>query len=513
MHTAYQTVLFDTSGDSGIDLFTIDQQFDWSILACVEERYEEARWAFNKLQERRREKEDERGHPCPLSVLVLTAMNVALFREGIEGEGVDDDGGADADEGVGDAVGPCGASAATDVFRRSGAGRPGFPFLPMLKAFLMAPYLGIEQNAELIAEMLRLNLQYQMVCGFPGRLPDARALRRFRQIMYTYDLWGDVKRLIVLRNIELGVYELPRQIAVDPTHLDAFASVNKETKTCKECPKRDRCRDHQTTCDVTGIVSKSNNFKLPGVKGTMIGLPDSEILIDAIAGEGNAHDSRLLDDSLRKLARNYPLLKDRVDKILADRAYDCQRNREEAREHLDADLVTPINERNRKDLAVDVQGIKKIDKQGRPHCIAGHIMALAGRDTTREQYIWRCPVFAERYAREGLSCPPECKALCAPEAREGRVYRVPRSLTPQINWDVPQHLASTELVYDMRTSIERVIGRGKRGFNFERFFGRGERALQGHMDRWVIAVNLLAFVAWTIGKEKLTRAYRLNKVG
>lgn len=499
MDATYQTVLFDTTGGPGIDLATINREFPWELLSCVERRYEDARWEFNQLQVRSAKKREKRGHPCPLSVKMLTVMSIALF--GAAHPDLD----AEAEEAEAEAL-PLPSNS-------SHAGRRGYPFLPMLKAFLLAPYLGLEQNAEQLASMLRMNLQYQLLCGFPGALPGARALRRFRQIMYTYGLWGDVKELLVLRNLELGVFELPKTIALDPTHLDGFASVKKEAKACKECPKGGRCPEHQRTCEMTGIVSKSNNYKLPGVKGTMVGLPESEILLDGIAGEGNRHDCSLLDDALMRLVGRYPFLKDRVERVLADRAYDSKASREQTREHLGANLVTPINERNRKEIQLADRGVEKIDKQGRPRCIAGHIMALAGRDRTREQYIWRCPVHAERYAREGLECSPECKSACAPTATEGRTFRVDRSLTPQISWEVPQHLASVEKEYDLRTSVERIIGRGKRGFQFERFFGRGRLALQGHLDRWVIAVNLLALVAWQIGNERLERSYRLAKAG
>lgn len=147
---------------------------------------------------------------------------------------------------------------------------------------------------------------------------------------------------------------------------------------------------------MTDIVSKSKNYKLPGVKAALITEPGSELPISGMPSgarifDGNAED--VLIPLLKQLRDEYPQVKERIDKVLADAAFDNKDNRDASEEILQACLLAPINPRNHKESLVKDRGITKIDKYGLPHCICGHELCLLTRDTKREQYIWGCPVF------------------------------------------------------------------------------------------------------------------------
>lgn len=390
-----------------------------------------------------------------------------------------------------------------------GAGREGECFFSLLKVWELAPYYETEQNGEAIWRRLSLNPHYRLDCGFQTMkdVPSARTLRRFNRIMYTYDLWTEVRKLAVLANIEAGIIDLSGTVAIDPTHFDGFAKVRNLVKECKECDKKETCENASYTCDMTDIVSKSKNYKLPGVKAALITDPISELPLSGMPFNARIYDGKaeeVLIPLLLQLRDEYPLLKERINQILADGAFDSKGNRDACKEILDAYLLAPINPRNHKASLVNDRGIAKIDKYGVPHCICGHKLCLLTRDTKREQYIWGCPVFNPDSRTEGLSC--DKKGECSPNSQYGRTYRTNRCDYTQIDWETPQHLKSNKKEYRLRSSIERTISRVKRCLPFEKFWNRGKKALQAHIDRLILALNMFAYAAMKLGKKHLIRS-------
>lgn len=472
----------------------IDANFPEEILKNLQNRFYHAQQEFDKMKKHQAELERKRGHKCPWAKKISEDFWVRRIRKQWAENSVED--------GV-----------------KSRRGPKGWGFLTMLKIWIYAAFFGVEQNAAEIHNMLGKNPLYAQLCGLPGKpigqeikyeLPAERTIRHFNQVMYTFGLWGDFKRLLVFINLEQGVFQWSDELIIDPTHLDAFASVGKKCLDCKHCPKSDHCNFSQNSCEMTGIVSKSKNFKLPGVKLTFACLPGSEIVIEALACRGQVHDSKLLKPILEKLSQDYPELRERVKKVLADGAYDGRPSRETTQEVVQAELVTPVNPGNRKPILNPADAIAEITPYGVPVCDAGHEMILAGRDHQREQFIWVCPVFNEQHGDPGLHCSDACKHKCCPDANNGRVFRVARELTAQVNWDNPQYLASVKKVYNHRTSVERSISRFKRIMKFDRFYNRGPKPLQAHGDRYVIDVQLIAFIAHKLGRAKATRRCRLT---
>ena len=103
---------------------------------------------------------------------------------------------------------------------------------------------------------------------------------------------------------------------MDTTHHDAFASVHKPVKACRECSRVKNRKRVVNTCDVTDIVTKSRNFKLPGAKSVLVSLAGAEIPIAGLAMNARVHDARSLSPALELVARNYPALG--VDAVTGD---------------------------------------------------------------------------------------------------------------------------------------------------------------------------------------------------
>jgi len=472
----------------------INENFPTEILEELELRFYQACIEFVKMKKHQAKLKKKRGRACPWADKVSEDAWVRRVRKQWQER--------------------------TPEMSRKKRGRPGWGFLVLLKIWIYAAFFGCEQNAEEIASALKLNPKFARVCGLPKKAtdngeeeyetPSARTLRHFNQVMYVFELWDDLVRLLVYHNIENKVFPWPNELAVDPTHLDAFARVQKTCHDCVVCPKSNVCSLTQVTCEMTGIVSKSENLKVPGVKLNFACLPDSEIVIMTIPCQGQKHDSKLFEPLLTKLAEDYPALQQRIAKILGDTAHDNPTCRKTAKDIFQAQLLSPINPRNRKAIEQPARGIDYIDPSGVPVCIAGHSMIMAGRDHIRGQYIWVCPVFNSQHGDPTLNCPKSCKNQCAPSAKQGRIYRVNKEMTPQIDWGYPQHLISFDKIYDQRTCVERAISRCKRILNFERFFNRGRKPLQAHGDRYVIAIQLVALAAHKLHRPQATRRYRLS---
>jgi hypothetical protein len=442
----------------------VAESFPWEIFEPVKAAYEEARFRTGRLQTKKTRDEIKRGRGRPPS-----CASKLFFVAEQEKEQVSDD-----SPGLG--------------------GFPAYDFHPLLAAFILAPLYDCEPNAESIWRELVRNPTFASVCGFDaGDVPSPRTLRRFNRIMADEGLWEEVRKITVALNLEEGVIEDSGRLIVDVTHHDAFAGVKRPVAACRECKRVKTCKQVVHTCDVTDIVAKSRNYRLPGVKSVVCSLAGTEIPIAGIAMNARMHDSKSFSDALELVRRDYPGLD--IDLVIGDGAYDSAECRKNATEILGADLITPLCPRNRKKRNVAARGIDYIDPCGRPVCIAGHPMELLGRDAQRGQYIWACPVFHPGRSDETLVCSRW--GQCCPRAENGRVYRTDAADTPQVNWDLPQHSKTHKKLYAMRTQVERIISRVKRILSFERFYGRGKKVLQGFADRYVTVFNVIAWAAWS----------------
>jgi len=462
----YQMALDDSMlslSDIAVNPGVVAESFPWEVFEPVRKSYEQARFRHLKRQTKKANGQIKRGRgrppSCARKLFFVAEEELARCAEDSPGAG----------------------------------GFPPYDFYPLLAAFLISPLYDCEQNAESIWRELVRNPSFACLCGFDaGDVPSPRTLRRFNRIMAEEGLWEETRKLAVANNIQEGVIEDSGRLIVDTTHHDGFASVHKPVKACRECSRIKNCRQVVHTCDVTDIVAKSRNYRLPGVKSVVVSLAGSEIPIAGIAMNARVHDSQSLSGALELVGRDYPDLE--IETVIADGAYDSEANRKACRHVLDADLATPVCPRRNRKKKVDARGIDHVDAYGRPVCIAGHHMELLGRDTEREQYIWACPAFHPLRSDETVSC--EVWETCCPGAANGRVYRTNAPEFPQVHWELPQHSRTHKKLYAMRTQVERIISRVKRVLSFERFYNRGTKALQGFADRYVTVFNIIAFAAW-----------------
>lgn len=462
----YQMALDDSMlslSDIALNPEPVAESFPWEIFEPVRKSFEEARFRHLKRQTRKANGQIKRkgGRPpsCARKLFFIAEEELAQCENGSPGSG----------------------------------GFPAYGFYPLLVAFLVSPLYDCEPNAQSIWRELVRNPSFACLCGFDaGDIPSPRTLRRFNRIMAEEGLWEEVCRMAVCHNMEEGVIADSGRLIVDVTHHDAFASVHKPVKACRECKRKEACREPVHTCDVTDIVAKSRNYRLPGVKSVVVSLAGSEIPIAGIAMNARIHDSQTLAGALELVKRDYPDMQ--IDIVIADGAYDSAGNRKNATGILGADLLTPVCPRRNQKKKVDARGIDHIDTHGCPVCVSGHRMELLGRDTEREQYIWACPVFHPLRSDETIVC--EAWETCCPRAANGRVYRTNAAEFPQVNWDLPQHSRTHKRLYAMRTQVERIISRVKRVLSFERFYNRGTKALQGFADRYVTVFNIIAWAAW-----------------
>lgn len=376
-------------------------------------------------------------------------------------------------------------------------GAPPIPFAPMLAAWLLAPVYRVEDNAAALWLALADNPRFLHRCGFPDDdLPDVRTFQRFNEVMNFGGLWGEMRRWLVEDNLARRALLPPKRLAIDPGHQDGYATVGRSVKACRVCNGCEK-EDQERTCAVTEVVTKRRTYQFPGVKGAFVADADTEIPYLALALSARSFDGVTGAETAEAFAQAYPQLVAGVDEALLDGAYDNPPEKKKISKALGGvSVLTPINPRARKDKAVeDSRGVVKIDKYGVVFCLAG-AMAYQGRDLERAEYRWGCPKFERE--KGTVDCVHQGRCCPNPGVR-GRQYRVSREATPQVDWENPQHSADFKERYAGRTSVERVIGRSKRSWPFERHWGRGRASYQGHLDKAVAAFHVLIATAHAAG--------------
>lgn len=460
--------------------------FPWEILAALAPAYRDARWRYYKDNA----KMARAARGCPKKRRSFKEKVAGLFRQ-LFLSGADPDAVFDGET-------------EEDVEEPSAAGAKGIGFLPQLKAWLVAPFCGFQPNGRAVARMLRARFDVFQMCDFAGGSPpDERQMRRFNEIMYRYGLWSEVMRIVVRSNIEAEVIEHEGTLAIDTTFAEDFATLDKIASPCKSCTAP--CPEPEKTCQLAGIVAKSNANRRPGVKASALVVPGSELPLDAVILPGALHESQILKPTLDPFIEDFPELAARTARIVADRVIANGPNRAYLAKAIPgAQLIGDVNPRNAREIPKPARGIEKVDKYGIPHCIAGHRMFLLGRDLARQQYIWACPVYHPERPEADLQCP--CKESCSASAM-GRVFRLARDKTPQVRWEAPEHSKRNKKYYALRTAIERFWSRAKVALPFGRVWARGRLALQAHAQRMVITAQFFARAAWEAGKALLMRTY------
>ena len=158
-----------------------------------------------------------------------------------------------------------------------------------------------------------------------------------------------------------------------------------------------------------------------------------------------------------------------------------------------AQLKSKPNPGNRKPHKIERKGIEfTIDKRANVSCEKGGNFKFNAREVGKNRY---------RFIIEDEEICSACPLYtsCCPTADHGKTLRFSKDLLAHFNWDDPEFTKSYEESYAIRTGIERVIGRGKDLLGFRRQFKRGLDNVQGFGDRLVAMMNMIAYVAHSIG--------------
>lgn len=422
-------------------------------------------------------------------------------------------------------------------------GRSPKPFHSMALAFLATSLDDKPASPEHVHRMLHGNPTFATRCGFeypgrpPGRhsrrlmIPSLRTLHTFDQVMGEYGFWSEVRLALVRRNLETGAVARSDAFVADTTHLEADstsrvvelpaekkrasaptpkrrkvaaarAALNKKPKETRKVrisrlTKGCRHEDHDA-CNCpwiegdagAGVVVKSSSKKFWAHKAAVLGYAETTVPLDiAVVTCASTHDSMTLEPHLERLCDLLPEAFDGVKFVIADPAYDEAPARERIPQNFGGlELLTMINPRARKEAPLPGhEGRFTLTPQGQPVCLRGETLALAGRDTRREEYIWRGPADDKG--------TPLCKA-CPFAAQCGlvgarRAVRVPRATTPQIDWKHPQHLPREQARYRNRTAVERQIERVKGPLERNRLPCRGRIRVQSFLDLRLAALHVL----------------------
>ncbi len=406
-----------------------------------------------------------------------------------------------------------------------GPGRPPCDALCLLRAFLAAPLLGVDDSPKSVYLLLRSNPTFAHHCGFLGRdvlkqpgeltsrrLPSRAVCEEFSEVMTRYGLWHLARVEQIRDNLSSGVVKVEDTVVFDTTHVEANSHCdnvepenasddksNKKPKHRKVPRMRKRCSCGQNawesckhpwvpTDSGAAVVVKGTTRIFWAHKASVASFADSEAPIDVrVCQYGAQHDGKTLAPHLEVLMRELPEIVQSLRFIVADDAY--QNNQIEVTRLNDkARLIVPVHGRKSDaELAQSFAGISHFTPAGVPVCDNGHRFQMLGRDVSSERYIWAAP---HREAGEPVcdGCPLASSCLHRGARRH---IRVPRDQQPHIDWEYPQHLVREQVRYRKRTGIERAIKRLKVDLRGEHLTHRDALRVQAHLDRKLLTLHLL----------------------
>jgi len=407
-----------------------------------------------------------------------------------------------------------------------GPGAPPIDALCLMRAFVAAPLLDLPDSPKSVHLALHSNPTFARACGFIGpgatkrpgelttrRLPSLSACEQFNEVMTRYGLWHRARQALVRSNLDSGILEREDTLAFDTTHLESNSHCdnlvpqdaqpkldagNKKVKHFKVERIRKHCdcgKDNWANCSHpwtstdqgAAVVVKGPTRVYWAHKTSLASFGDSEIPIDARVLNYAAHsDSKTLLPHLALLNSELPDVVDNLRVVLADSAYSCNAD-ELSQQYPHVRLSAPIIARKCNGTENLFAGIHHFTATGVPVCQHGHRFDLRGRDLTDQRFIWVAP--NDEHGRPVCSnCPMKQGCLSKGSRRH---IRVERQLTPQIDWDHPQHSRTEKALYAKRTGVERAIKRIKVDLDAQFLPYRDARRVQAFLDRKLLTLHLL----------------------
>jgi len=402
------------------------------------------------------------------------------------------------------------------------AGKRPKCFFSMFLAFIGVSLMGRPAEVDVVFEELQNNPAFARVCGFTlpappkpsGRvqyrhmdIPMRRKIQQFDQIMTESGLWSQAKWDEVERNRRLRVFVPEPDLVHDTTHFDACSQFEvvkgktedgkerrkSQSKTIKKC----RCKDRETcphpwelADDGAGTVVKQRNQKHWAHKAAVVGLPRQGVPVDAVAvADAATHDGETLVPHLERLYEHVPELIENADRVLADSAYDSDRNREAvAAPPFELRLCASLNPRSAKARTEGLpRGMAKVTPYGDVVCQAGYLMEYRGVRKDTGRFIYGSPrdEDGEPLCR---GCP--FRSACLNEGSEQRTVTIPFELLPHINPNDPPMSQRWKRIMKLRPTVERMIKNLKCDHGDGRAHKRGNASFQARMDKTMIAIHI-----------------------
>ena len=392
--------------------------------------------------------------------------------------------------------------------RESKAGRQPIDFYGCLKLFTVCTLKGITRVTDIYQEM-EDNPVYAREC-FRGKTPSYATLARFDRLMGKFGLWGEYRRVCAKINLEKGINKIDHRLIVDTTHSKGNGKVGRKVKKCRECHNGDvkldcvkceggkPCNEPELTCDMTGIVHKNKGNVSKGIK-YQISDSSVELPFGITAFNGSKHDgSESFEEHLLQLKEEYADYLGQIREIYADGIYNNKNNRKIVKEIFGKNvrLMSKPNSGKRKAKKLERRGVEfNIGKDGKVECEEGKEFTFSTRELSHDRYI-----FSVANYQDCLVC--EKKEQCCPDSLTGKTLRIPRELLGLYNWEEPECGKRYQKKFNIRTGIERTIGRGKEILGFARQYKRGKVNVQAFGDRIVGMMNQIAYVAYALGKPE-----------
>ncbi len=358
-----------------------------------------------------------------------------------------------------------------------GRGRDDHPIVAMwnsLLAGIIFEHVGVES----LRRELKRNAQLRELCGFNplkgvDAVPSKSAYNRFFANLISHEFL--IRELFdsLVKELMLLLPHFGSNLAGDGKPIPSFGAPSKKRTG-------DRRREEEADWGVkkyTGVNQEGKAWeKIKSWFGFRLHLlveADAELPVAYKITQASRGEQPVMRDLLEDLNQRIPELLERCDHALFDKGYDSTKNicflwdQYRVKPIIDIKNMWKDGEKTKQLSRKNIQNVT-YDYKGTVFCHCpqtGEIrrMAYNGFEERRGTLKYLCPVLAYGIECKGKqTCPLYRKALRIPLQEDRRIF------TP-----VPRSSYKWQMLYDKRSSIERVNSRIDVSFGFERHYIRG----------------------------------------
>ena len=317
-------------------------------------------------------------------------------------------------------------------------GRPGYPIKVMWRTIIASYVFDIPT-----IEGLRRRLEepfLAILCGIHSdkEIPSRFAYYRFIGKLIAHRDFIEKCMAKTINALREQLPEFARTVVVDSTDVPTYSRRYKKPSSDPDAN--------------WGFKKNSNgeDYQWLGYKVHLLSDAKYEIPLIPVITPANMNDSPLMIPVLNK---NKALIKNFSPKyILGDKGYDAKENCRAIVEDFKAVPVIDINIRGQKgktDRLLDIA-----DDRGTPLCAWGIPMIFWGYDKKQKSLKYRCPLTC---GKKGCTWTEKCSV-----SKYGHVVKVRLKDDYRRFIQIPRHTDRWKIVYNRRTSVERIFSRLKK---------------------------------------------------